>query len=684
MGASVSSNVADITNSVKNTVTNTTDISTEQVTKTKQVINLSNCGIDADNVSFKNIVTENLRSVQIADVANSNSLQNNIAQSAQQAAKSTVGSLGIGYASSSNAVAMSSNVSNAVTNALKSKQQQISMTSNYFNCTDGSRITAKNVEVENTTNKKLRQENILKNRNVNDLKTTLTQSVKQTATSTVEGATAALLAIAAIIVAIGWSFGKVVTSGAAYVKPLISAVVLIIIAVLVYVSWYNNWAPFFNVIPSCLMRNDEHSYENDPFVGQANGEHAGKCNACIDGKQNKTIYMPGCTLRYTYPLFNSGDGWGKALGINSMEGNSATILGMAQVPASNVSNYRYNNGGYNLATYNILYNKNSGFHHKFMTALQSAYDENEFDNNSLLKEMICQILSDNNPKNFAEIISVPKDNSGKYYEIPVQYQGGAIDADIENYGICTPSYFGFSNTGASPNTNWPATINRQNKIEGCLEPGKVYNLKNLNKKSFGKGFENNELNRSLLMANDNSYNFKRYFWDTDPTTDTLVEKLKKSSKISAKDKENIEDAVFGFVRFYLLNLICLKEAKSPIEYGLNTYINDYELVNVPPYRNVPLSFKAGNTKQFYKYSPNNFLPLTNSFNKQPGTLEGNIGLCNMKDLAIHKTMQKFGRYIVIVLTIGFLLLIWSAGGKRSGTTTVTRGGAALLEQRSAK
>lgn len=683
MGASVSSNVADITNSVKNTVTNTTDISTEQVSKTKQVINLSNCTIDADTISFKNLVTENLRNVQIADVANSNSLQNNIAQESQQAAKSTVGSLGIGYASSSNAVSMSSNVSNAVTNALTSKQQQISMTSNYFNCNDGSRMTAKNVEIENSTNKKLRQENILKNTNVNDLKTTLTQSVKQTATSTVEGATAALLAIAAIIIAIGWSFGKVVTSGAAYVKPLISVVVLIIIAALIYISWYNNWAPFFNVIPPCLMRGD--GYENDPFVGKSSGEFAGKCNRCIDGEQNKTIYMPGCTLRYTYPMFNPKDNYGIALGINSMEGNSATVLGMAQAPppVKNQEKYIYNNGGYNAETHSRLY-QTGGPHYKFMTSLQSAYDDGEFKNNSVLKALIGEILKDNKSKKFPEIISVPKDSSGKYYEIPVQYQGGASDTGIENYGICTPSYFGFSNTGESPNSKWPATINRQNKIEGCLQPGKFYNLKDLKKKSFTTSFPENDANRSLLMANDNSDNFKKYFWNRSDNN-TLVEKLKNDKSINDKDKKNIEDAVFGFVRFYLLNLIFYSSSKSPIEYGLNTYIHDYELVNVPirDY-NGRYAIKIGNTDSFYKYSPNNFLPLTNSFNKQPGTLEGYIGLCNVKDLEIHKTMQKFGRYIVIILTIGFLLLIWSAGGKRSGTTTVTRGGASLLEKRSTK
>lgn len=694
MGAAASNNTSDITDSVKNAVTNTTEISTSQVDRVKNVIDLSGCNINADTVKFKNLVTKNLTSVQIADVTNSNSLQNNIAQQCQQQAKSTVGSLGIGYAESSNSVSMSSNVSNAVTNALTSKDKQVSMTSNYFNCSGGSQITAKTVEIENSADEKLEQKNILTNSNVNDLKTTLTQTVKQTATSTVQGATAALLAIAAIIVAVGWSFGKVVTSGAAYVKPLISVVVLCIIAGVIYLAWMNNWAPFFNVVPNCLMRGA--NGVNDPYVGKASGKYAGKCNDCVDGVKNYVMHMPGCTPRYTYPLFSTTDTYGAALSIKPMSGNSASVLGMAQLSpcgAGDAGKYVYNNGGFNGATYWSLY-QNGGAHFKFKTALNDALKNTDKKNNPLLHAMIGAIVADMNGGKtpFPEILTMPKTTTTpvKYYNIPDSYlvSGGNSSCTDCNYGICTPGYFIFDKSGKTvPNSeqSWPPSISASaHKPVDCLQAGGVYNIKDLKTTAVNmSGASTDDMTRALLIANDNSMQFKKYFWDPAGGSSSLVARLKADSDIPDSDKANIEDAVFGFVRFYLMNLILYTTGDSPINHGLNTYINDYELVNnvgsVTSGNILGLyAIEIPNTDMYFKYTPNIRMPLVDSFTGQPGILQGHIGLCNFKDLTLHKEIKKFGKYVLAVATVAILLMIWSASSKSS---TVTRGGAALMESR---
>lgn len=710
MGASVSSNVSDITNSVKNTINNTTKINTAQASSINNVIGI-HCAINTKNLKIQNIVEENLRNVQISDVSNSNSLQNNIAQSSQQAAKSTVGSLGIGYAASSNAVSMSSNVSNAVTNALKQNNQQISRSSNYFNCSRDAQIDAQNVEITNSNKIKMVQKTILKNQSVTDLKNTLTQSVKQTATSTVEGATAALLAIAAIIVAIGWSFGKVVTSGAAYVKPLISVIVLVIVCAVIYLSWYNNWAPFFNVIPQCLMKGPYG--ENDPYILKN-----GKCDSCVQGKQNSTMNMPNCTPRYTYPLFSSNDNYASLVGIKAMPGNSASVLGMAQVPPTSMikdeeSKFILNNGGFNGATYNRIYQK-EGAHSKFFSSLLASYNSKNdiFGSNKIIKTIIIIVLSDvasefTNASSmdfskvkkdaqalpggggggvFPKIISIPVSKKGNCYNIPSQYLVGGGQEDDDNYGICTPGYFIYNPSGqATDGENappWPASFNTiKNKPEGCLVPGSWpgWNVKDISesKTPLAKVSSQSQSENALLMANDNSNTFKRYFYDPSSTSKTIVDRV-----IMALPDENqsiIKDAVFGFVRFYLLNLTAYLSGGDVAGLGLNTYINDYELVNPPGgIATEYMIIELGNTKDYFKYSPSTTQSLLQSFNNQGGTLEGYIGLCNFKDLKLHNDIKKYGTYGVVVLVVGFLLMIWRAGGK---SQNITRGGASLLEQR---
>lgn len=681
MGAAVSNNVSDITNSVKNTINNTTKINTAQASSVKNVIDVQ-CGINTKNLKIENIVEENLRNVQIADVSNSNSLQNNIAQTSQQAAKSTVGSLGIGYAESSNAVSMSSNVSNAVTNALSQNNQQISRSSNYFNCSRDAQINAQNVTITNSNKIKMVQKTILKDQSVTDLKNTLTQSVKQTATSTVEGATAALLAIAAIIVAIGWSFGKVVTSGAAYVKPLISVVVLVIVGAVIYLSWYNNWAPFFNVIPQCLMKGP--NGENDPYI-----KKHGKCESCIQGKQNSIMNMPNCTSRYTYPLYSSNDKYAALVGIKAMSGNSASVLGMAQVPPTSMikdedRKFILNNGGFNGATYNRIYQK-AGAHSKFFSSLRASSKNNIFGSNKIIENIINKVLSDAADGKFPKIISIPTSKKGNCYNIPSQYLVSGGSEDDDNYGICTPGYFIYNPSGQATGSNWPASFNTQkNKSEGCLVPGRWpgWNVKDISesKTPLTSVSSQSDSETSLLMANDNSDTFKRYFYDPSSTAKSIVDRV--ITSLPDENQDIIKDAVFGFVRFYLLNLTVYQGGGDVAGLGLNTYINDYELVNPPGGLNLNyMTIELGNTTDYFKYSPSTTQSLLQSFAGQGGTLEGYIGLCNFKDLELHNEIKKYGTYGLVVLVVGFLLMIWRAGGRSSGTQTITRGGASLLEQR---
>ena len=138
---------------------------------------------------------------------------------------------------------------------------------------------------------------VFSNKSVTDVTNSITQTVKQTASATVEGPAAALLAAAVLVVAIGWAIGNVETGGmASEIGPLIFALVVITIVILIFCAWYFSWWPFFNKLIPCT-----------PSVPQGGiGVPSDRCVSCVVENTNpQEVGVSAPPIKYIFPLFNT-------------------------------------------------------------------------------------------------------------------------------------------------------------------------------------------------------------------------------------------------------------------------------------------------------------------------------------------------------------------------------------------
>ena len=126
MGAAQSNNVSDIASSLSNTIKNSTEINSQQINTLRTNVYFNNCIIKSGGKIYFDLYSQStLRSKQLGNVDNTNSLANTIAQEALQKAMSKIGSLGIGYANASNYCNMTSSINNDVINTITQTSSQI-------------------------------------------------------------------------------------------------------------------------------------------------------------------------------------------------------------------------------------------------------------------------------------------------------------------------------------------------------------------------------------------------------------------------------------------------------------------------------------------------------------------------------------------------------------------------------
>jgi len=283
MGASQSSNVASAVANVTNDIANKTTANTQQAAQITQRITTNGCIINADNytaVESANTVQSNTQlttALQKADVTN------DIQQKLLQEATSTVGSMGIGYADASNSASMFVNSTTQITNAMETSCNQYSNTNQSWTC-DRSTINAKNININLGSTSKFLSDQVLNNSQVATVVNNVSQSATQKATSTVEGLTGFLIAVALIIAALGYSLSKPLDSA-----PVKFFVGFIVIGVLVFILIYviiNKKYPF-NEYTQCSPIDNILNYSN--------------CDQCLE-IENKSVTLNQTPLRYIHDL----------------------------------------------------------------------------------------------------------------------------------------------------------------------------------------------------------------------------------------------------------------------------------------------------------------------------------------------------------------------------------------------
>ena len=328
MGAAESSNVATAVANVSNFVSSSTSVNAsaaQQIANTIQLKN--NCMLklanDLDAKASSNLAQKNNQIVAAKQDAN---VTNNIAQEMLQQAQSTVGSLGIGYASAHNSASELVNATTQVVNAMTVGCSQYSSVDNKFTC-DNSTIVAKNLNIGFQTDEQFISTQTLNNDQVANIVNDVSQSIQQKATATVEGISGVLLMILLMIALIIYVATKPLSSGAA--KSIVTVVVVVLFIVVINWMYLRGTPPFFNDPRQCI---------NNSSTGMGDSD---TCTEMQDGK----IRLTNPPLKYIYALTPLD---------SSQPGSNLVQMAIASRSGQNSNGSSGSNGGYRKDTYDNL------------------------------------------------------------------------------------------------------------------------------------------------------------------------------------------------------------------------------------------------------------------------------------------------------------------------------------------
>ena len=393
MGAAQSSNVASAVQNVVNYVDNSTVANSNQINNVESEVNFKKCFVQVDeNFNVRNVANLAVKNSQIAKALQNANIKNDLQQTVLQEAMSKVGSLGIGYASASNSASMLVNSSNTITNAMSTTSNQYNDTSQNFNC-ENSTIIAKNINIDFSNTTDFLSSQVLDNSQVATVVNNISQTLTQKASATVEGLAGFLLALAVVIIAVGYTLAKPLTTGGG--KIIIVVIILVVILLVLSFMFIRKTPPFFNENNDC-----------SPF------SDIGGCNADCINVQQGVKKIDNCPLRYIYGLLDT-----------DASNSGANLLQIAVSFASN-SSTSLTNSGYNM---------------KRLGDLQILLDRSFNDLKTLMPDL-------NKPPS----ILVPPGKENENYLIPAEYlkDGSGTDG-----GICTPGYLQFIKTSGD-NTDW--------------------------------------------------------------------------------------------------------------------------------------------------------------------------------------------------------------------------------------
>ena len=389
MGAAVSSNTAQAIADVSNSIQNSTTASSDNIATQRQSILTNHCDIEVQgDINIKQTATIAATNKQFAQGMSNSDVKNNIQQKMMQEAMSTVGSMGIGYANASNSASMFSSSTNDVVNTVKTLSTQISNAFNSVTCTD-SIIRARNINISQGLSANFLSEQIVKSNNITKISNTISQVAQQKATAKVAGLAGFIIALAVLIIAIGWSFAKAASAGG-IIKMVVAIGVIILLGIITGVMYLYKAPPFFNDSEICSM---SFSY----------GTGDNKCTDCVNTKSQE-LPLEQTPMKYLFSL--TGDP-------PQDSGLSGSLLEMI-VMAKSTSDQMKINQGYNGKNANTI-NKIAKEH--FSDLPKSVKDE---------------MTSKTFPRGPPNIFTIPEPSSGVYHLIPDEY--------TPDRGDCTPGF----------------------------------------------------------------------------------------------------------------------------------------------------------------------------------------------------------------------------------------------------
>lgn len=322
MGIATSSNVAQIITDVSNSVINQASSNNSNFQTCQNSQKWTNCSVK--NLNIKNICDIQAKAYSILTQNNTSDLNSTVSQKLLQTAQSQVGSMGIGYAAANNLVSALVKNSNLISNQLSNSSSTVMTVFNNFVC-NGSSFG--NVDIVNKSTENAMVQQVTGQTDVANLISSVSQDITQSATATVEGIAAFLIALAILIVAIGYvafkPLGLVLSN-----KIIIGAVVSITLISVILFLYFKQLPPFFNPPLKCTQATAGPCCSTPGMTVQ-----------CVDIQQNQNTYISSPPLRYVLDIVG-GDG--------SIPGSSPnTPSGLIQLVIVSA-------GGWTQAAYNNL------------------------------------------------------------------------------------------------------------------------------------------------------------------------------------------------------------------------------------------------------------------------------------------------------------------------------------------
>lgn len=330
MGVAQSKNVANAVASVTNQVTVDTvgDIENIGDTSIQTVIKDSQIQLSGD-LNIQNMAKNVYISHQIAKQMQTSQISNDISQKMLQEAMSSVGALGVGYASAENSASMFASASSIVKNALKATVTNFSeFTSSTI--IDNSYIKAKNLNISNITSSNYVTDQTLDNNQVSEIDNKISQDISQKASAKIQGMTGLLLALALLIGVIAYALTKPLNTAA--VKYIISAVLVVGLIILCVWLFVIGAPPLFTkpVIVS-------------PYLPASQN---GNCSDEIIDIKTRSIELKEPPLKYLYSIYTID------------QDTLGCLLTLACAKA--VTDKKSFNRGYNYITYDNLIDLENG------------------------------------------------------------------------------------------------------------------------------------------------------------------------------------------------------------------------------------------------------------------------------------------------------------------------------------
>ena len=205
-GVSVANNAAQAVASAVSTVVNNTNVFNEQSNTQNQNIVLNACDIIAkSNVDINQTTGLQQSLTQIATIASTTTVSNDVAQALSQAAASQVGAGVLGVADASNMASTYASMATNVSNYVQLSAKQLSKTDQTFECNNstivGNNITISQVDIDDVT--QFTNDNVS---NSTDVTNKIQQTIEQTASATtgfsIGGIIALIVALAVIALAV--------------------------------------------------------------------------------------------------------------------------------------------------------------------------------------------------------------------------------------------------------------------------------------------------------------------------------------------------------------------------------------------------------------------------------------------------------------------------------------------------